>query len=215
VTSSNETVRGDEGSCVRTASDQSPSRQNSISLTTCQKSSCWHQYSHSPWRPTPSREPDQNIAEILEHQHFTLSQSPSDLDAEHLRNACTALLLAAKQLLAKTQQLTAIEHRDNCRTIPVNVRGSFLDADEDSPPTINYEISSETHSTPTDCTTCSDVVDTQSLNLDWWSGCSLWQPNDDAGDGYAFGSTSGCAGLLYGGADWLALQADDWPCFPG
>ena len=180
-----------------------------------QNGSYWLQYSHSPHGVTQSREPDQQIAEILERQHFALSQSPSNLDAEHLRDACAALLLAAKQLLEKTQQLTASKHREDSRAIPVHVLNSFLDADQESLSSINLEGSSEAHSTPADSMTWFDVPDMQSPDFDGWGGCSLWQPNDDAVVQDAFDSTSSCTEQWHDGADWPALQADDWPCFPG
>ena len=173
------------------------------------------QDSCSPSRTTAFREPGQQNAEFLECQYCAPLQPPSDLDAGHLKDACAALLLAARQLLEKTQELAASNHREYSISVPLDVLGSFCDADQESSPCSSVEVSDKAPFTPAGSAMWSDRVDILPLDLDDWTGRNLWQPDDGAGVRYAFGGTSGCVGHSYDDLDWPVLQTDDWPRFPG
>ena len=158
-----------------------------------------------------SRKPVERTEQPLDYQHRVPWQLPSNPDAEDLRDACTALLLAAKQLLEKTQEFAASKQREDSISTPFGVPTFVYDVEQESSPNM-----SQASSTPADCTTMwHDGADMLSLDFARWSGCDLRHPEDDADAQYPLDSTSGDAGQLHENVGWPELQADEWPCFPG
>ena len=162
-----------------------------------------------------SRKPIERKEQPLYYQHRVPWQLPSNPDAEDLRDACTALLLAAKQLLEKTQEFATSKQREDSISTPVGVPPSVYDVAQGLSPNSLGSLS-QASSTPTDCMTMwHDGADMLSLDCARWSGCDLRHPEDDADAQYALDSTSGDAGQLHECVGWPELQADEWPCFPG
>ena len=154
------------------------------------------------------------VSDPLGYQHLVPLQLPSTPDAGDLRDACAALLIAAKQLLEKAQELAASNQRGDSISTPVGVPSSVYDVDQNSSPK-SLASPSQASSTPADCMTMWHGG-TDALSLERWSGCDLSHPEDDADAQYALlDSASGDAGQSHGDVGWPELQDDDWPCFPG
>lgn len=133
------------------------------------------------------------------------------MDAKHLRDACEALLIAARQLLERTRELTAGGHREDSDSVTADPPGFACDPELDVSPS-SLGSFTEVSSTPSSSTTWNDRSDMLSLDVDEWNGYEVWHPT---GVEYAFGRTDSCLERPCDGGDWPTLSGDDWPCFPG
>lgn len=136
---------------------------------------------------------------------MVLSQLPANLDAEHLREACAALLATAKQLLEKTQALAAMRHhKDDKIPAVVDLPGSAYSAEQESSPSTYFGDSSDTSLTPADSATGFEWDDCLTLNVSAGGDCHqdiVWQSNG--------------VRTWHEGDTWSGLSVDEWPCIPG
>lgn len=148
---------------------------------------------------------------------MVLSQSHLALDAAQLREACVALLVAAKQLLEKTQT-TAARNREDQISSTVDLPGSFFAANQEPSLCTSSGGSSEASLTPADSAMWYDGVDVLSLDSEWRSDCDFnvaCRSDNDTGFHCASDRIENHGDTLHDDGLWPGIHVDEWPCFPG
>lgn len=159
------------------------------------------------------------IAESSQRQGAILLQSKATLDANCLRDACTAILMTANQLLERSQGLTTsskLQHSNQVTAHPAKAFPYGVDHNLSGSACMENSFQ-ETSILPSSSTQHSEV-DTPSMDFSNWvdSGKKALRLSD---------GTDGCYDILnppqssvchaFDMGVWSALDNDKWPCFPG
>lgn len=133
---------------------------------------------------------------------------------EHIRDTCATLLLAAKQLLERTKELTGSKPCEEGHSNSDDTPSSICDLEQGPSPSGSGSLT-EGSLTPTESVMWDKGLDMVSLDSDDWTGCNVWNSGDDAGVDCVPSSANYSFGPLCDGGNWPTLQGDNWPCFPG